>query len=104
MEWKKGKFVISTERSKLDLKVIHSFLDQQSYWANGRSVETIRRSIRHSLSFGIYHRKKQIGFARVITDYATFAWIADVFVLEEYRGLGLSKWLMEVILQHPRLQ
>lgn len=104
MEWKKGKFTISTDRRKLDLKVIHDFLDKQSYWATGRSIQTIRRSIRHSVAFGIYHGKKQVGFARVITDFATFAWIADVFVLDAYRGQGLSKWLMEVMVSHPRLQ
>ena len=104
MEWKKGRFVISTDRKRLNIDVIHSYLSGRSYWATGRSVETIRRSIQHSLSFGIYSGRKQVGFARVITDYATFAWIADVFVLEDYRGKGLSKWLMEVILGHPRLQ
>src|SRR5262245_28099723 len=102
-EWRNGEFLISVDKTKLDLNVIHRFLDG-SYWAKGRSVETIRRSIENSIAFGLYKDEKQIGFARVITDYATFAWIADVFIIEEYRGRGLSKWLMEVIIGHPELQ
>ena len=102
-EWQRGDYRISTEKSRLNLDVIHKFLDS-SYWAPGRSVETIQRSIENSISFGIYKGHEQIGFARVITDYATFAWIADVFVLEQHRGQGLSKWLMEVIITHPELQ
>ena len=102
-EWQRGAYTISTEKSRLDLEVIHRFLDT-SYWAQGRSVETIRRSIENSVSVGIFKSVEQVGFARVITDYATFAWIADVFILEEHRGKGLSKWLMEVIVTHPELQ
>jgi len=102
-EWQLGDYTISTDKSRLNLEVIHEFLDS-SYWAAGRSAETIRRSIENSISFGIYCDAQQIGFARVITDYATFAWIADVFVVEEHRGKGLSKWLMEVIISHPELQ
>lgn len=104
MEWKKGKYVISTDRRRLDLNLIHDFLNQESYWATGRSLRTIARSIRHSVSFGIYAGKRQVGFARVVTDFATFAWIGDVFVIKEHRGKGLSKWLMQVMLGHPRLQ
>lgn len=102
-EWRNGEFLISTDKTKLDLNVIRRFLDG-SYWAKGRSVETIRRSIENSIAFGVYKDDRQIGFARVITDYATFAWIADVFIIEEFRGRGLSKWLMEVIIGHPELQ
>lgn len=101
--WKRGEYLISTDKSLLNISVIHSFLST-SYWAPGRSAETIQRSLDNSLSFGIYKDNEQIGFARVVTDYATIAWIADVFVLEEYRGRGLSKWLMEVIISHPDLQ
>jgi GNAT superfamily N-acetyltransferase len=104
MKWRKNEFVIDTSRRKLDLDVIHHYLSEESYWATGRSRETIERSIQNSLSFGIYHRDRQIGFGRVITDYATFAWIADVFVLEAYRGKGLAKWLMEIMIAHPKLQ
>ena len=102
--WQKGEFEISTDRQRLDREMIHDFLSHQSYWAQGRSLEVVNRCIEHSLSFGIYRGTQQIGFARVVTDYATFAWLADVFVLEEYRGQGLGKWLIEVILTHPRLQ
>lgn len=101
--WQRGEYKISTDKGLLDIDVIHDFLNT-SYWAAGRSVETIRRSIDHSLSFGIYKGDRLVGFARVITDYATFAWIADVFVLEDHRGKGLSKWLMEVMIGHPELQ
>lgn len=100
---KRGDFTISTDKAMLDLDVIHEFLNT-SYWAAGRSVETIQRSIENSLSFGVYKGDQQVGFARVITDYATFAWIADVFILESVRGQGLGKWLMKVILEHPELQ
>jgi len=105
IEWRQGDYVISTERERLDVDLIHKFLSESSYWAIGRSLEVVRRSIEHSLAFGIYQgERQQIGFARVITDYATFAWIADVFVLEEFRGQGLGKWLVEIILGHPELQ
>ena len=102
-EWTQGEYSISTDEARLDVDVIHHFLDS-SYWASGRSIETIRRSIDHSLPFGVYKENQQVGFARVITDYATFAWIADVFILEEHQGRGLGKWLMEIILTHPELQ
>ncbi|MGI9107759.1 MAG: GNAT family N-acetyltransferase [Pyrinomonadaceae bacterium] len=103
-EWRRGDYVISTERARLDVGLIHKFLTESSYWATGRPLEVVRRSLEHSLAFGIYSGERQLGFARVITDYATFAWIADVFVLEEFRGQGLGKWLVEVILSHPELQ
>jgi GNAT superfamily N-acetyltransferase len=103
-EWRRGDYLISTDRARLDWDVIHSYLSGESYWAKGRSVETIRRSVENSLPFGIYKADRQVGFGRVVTDYATFAWVADVFVLEEFRGEGLSKWLMEVMLAHPELQ
>ncbi|HEV7842087.1 MAG TPA: GNAT family N-acetyltransferase [Pyrinomonadaceae bacterium] len=103
-EWRRGDYLISTDGARLDWDVIHGYLSGESYWAKGRSIETIRRSVENSLPFGIYKAGRQVGFARVVTDYATFAWIADVFVLEEFRGQGLSKWLMEVMLAHPELQ
>ena len=103
-EWARGDYQISTDKTRFDLNLIHDFLNNESYWATGRSLETIKRSIEHSLSFGIYKGERQVGFARVVTDYATFGWLADVFILEEFRGEGLSKWLMEVILAHPDLQ
>lgn len=96
-------YCISTDKSRLDIRVIHSFLNT-SYWAAGIPLETIERSIAGSLCFGVYRASEQIGFARVISDLATFAYLADVFILEAYRGRGLSKWLLETILAHPDLQ
>lgn len=103
-EWQRGEYTISTDSKRLDLSVIHDFISNQSYWAQGRAIETVKRALDNSLNFGLYKSDQQIGFARVVTDYATFAWIADVFVLPEERGRGLSKWLIEVILSHPELQ
>lgn len=103
-EWRRGDYLISTDRSLLDLRMIQDYLSNSSYWAVGRSLETVTRSIENSLSFGLYENGKQVGFARVVTDYATFAWLADVFVLESARGRGLGTWLVEVILAHPQLQ
>ena len=102
--WERGDYLISTDRSRLDVELIHDFLSRTSYWASGRTLEVVQRSIENSLAFGVYKENHQVGFARVVTDYATFAWVADVFVLTEHRGRGLSKWLMEVMLSHPRLQ
>ena len=103
-EWRQGEYLICTDRDRLDIALIHGFLSRQTYWAKGRSVEVVKRSIENSLPFGLFKDNQQIGFARVVTDYATFAWLADVFVLDEFRGRGLAKWLMEVILAHPELQ
>jgi GNAT superfamily N-acetyltransferase len=103
MNFIKDRFIISTEKEKLEIDFIHSFLTR-SYWAEGISKEVIQRSIDGSLCFGVFEKTRQIGFARMITDKATFAYLADVFIIEEYRGLGLSKWLMEVIMSHPELQ
>jgi GNAT superfamily N-acetyltransferase len=102
-ERKFGRFELTTDKTRMQLDVIYRFL-QKSYWANKRSVQAIQRSIEYSLPFGIFDGDKQIGFARVISDYSTFAWIADVFIDEEYRGQGLSKFLMESMLAHPELQ
>lgn len=96
-------FTISTDPARLDLDGICSFLSR-SYWANARTRETTRRALEHSLCFGVYDGEQQIGFARAVTDYATFAWLADVFIAEEYRGRGLGKWLVEVVLSHPDVQ
>ena len=102
-EWRQGEYLISTEKSRLDIDVIHRFLSR-SYWAQGIPREVVEQSIEHSLPFGVYKGEQQVGFAGVITDYATFAYVGDVFVLEKYRGLGLSKWVMQVIVEHPTLQ
>ena len=95
---------ISTDKTKLDLQVIHQYLSTESYWAQGRSLETIVKSIENSLCFGVYLEGKQIGFARVVTDYAVFAWVMDVFILPDYRGRGYSKKLMQAMVSHDKLQ
>ena len=95
---------ISTDKKKLDIKLIHEFLSQESYWAKGRNIEVVKRSIENSLCFGVYDENKQIGFARVVTDYAIFAWLLDVFILKEYRGKGYSKMLLNAIMTHEKLQ
>ena len=103
-EVREGDLVISDDKSLLDRALIHRFLSERSYWAKGVPREVVDRSIEHSLCFGIYHDGRQLGFARVVSDFATFAWLADVFVVEEQRGRGLSKRLVAAILAHPRLQ
>ena len=92
-----GEFRIGTDPDELDVAVIHRYLSTESYWAQEIPVAVVEKAIANSLCFGIYKDNQQIGFARLVTDKATFAYLADVFVLEEYRGQGLSKWLMEVI-------
>jgi GNAT superfamily N-acetyltransferase len=102
-EWREGAYLISDAEHLLRLDVIHEFLIK-SYWSAGIPKELLGRAIANSLCFGVYVGTQQVGFARVISDYATFAYIADVFVLEEHRGKGLSKRLMEMIMSHPKLQ
>ena len=103
-DWQHGEYIVSTDPSRLDMELIHRYLSTQAYWAIGRSRETVELAWQNSLPFGIYREKQQLGFARVVTDYATFAWLADVFVLPEHRGLGLSKLLLQDIFSHPELQ
>ena len=98
----KGEFAVSTDRNRVDVASVHAFLTT-SYWAKGIPRETVERSIENSLCFGVYRGGEQVGFARIISDFATYAYLADVYVLEAYRGLGLSKWLMECIVSHPAL-
>lgn len=102
-DWRKGDYLISTDPTRLNAALIHDFISNQSYWGQGRRIETVQRALSNSLNFGIYKGDEQVGFARVVTDYCTFAWLADVFVIENQRGMGLSKWLMEVIISHPQL-
>jgi len=102
-EWAQGEFLISTDPRKLDLDLIHGFMES-AYWCENIPRGTVGASIANSLTFGIYREDEQVGFARVITDYATIAYLGDLFIVEAYRGLGLSKWLMNVIVSHPRLQ
>lgn len=103
-EVRKNDFLISTDKSLLDLDIIHGFLSKESYWAMNIPRDVVERSIEHSLCFGLYHQQQQIGFAKLVTDQATFAYLGDVFVLESYRGKGLSKWLIESVHAHPGVQ
>ena len=96
-------YSISTDPSRLDIGVIQEFL-AQSYWAEGIPRDVVERAIRGSICFGVYEYEKQIGFARVVTDAATFAYLGDVFIIETHRGRGLAAWLMELIIAHPDLQ
>lgn len=98
------EILISTDKALLDVTVIHDFLVNESYWAQTRTIEQTRTAIENSICFGVYDGEKQIGFARVVSDKATFAYVGDVFILEEYRGCGLSKRLMKEMVSHPELQ
>ena len=100
----KGEFFITTDSVKINLNTVHQFLSQESYWAKDVPIEIVKRSIENSLCFSVFYKEQQIGFARVITDKATFAYLADVFIIKEYRGRGLSKWLLQTIHAHPELQ
>lgn len=104
MEIERDGFQISTDGSRLDLDAIHEFLSKESYWAKNRTREQTQTAIKNSICFGLYHGDRQLGFARVVSDQATFAYVGDVYVIEEFRGRGLSKWLMQVIVEHPDLQ
>jgi len=103
MEWTKEDFTITTNKDMIDVNYVHWFLSH-SYWAEGIPLETVRKSIEGALCFSVVYSNHQVGFARVITDKATFAYLADVFIDENFRGRGLSKWLMEVIMSHSDLQ
>jgi len=102
-EWKQNEFVVSTDPAKLDVKAIHAFLTR-AYWSEQMPLEVIERALKHSLCFGLFESQAQIGLARVVTDYATFAYLCDVYVSESHRGRGLGKWLIECVMAHPQLQ
>jgi len=95
---------ITTDPARIDVDLVHRFLSESSYWARGRSRETVERSLRHSLCFGVFSNGQQVGFARVVSDRAVFAYLMDVFILPAWRGRGLSKLLLRAILEHPELQ
>jgi GNAT superfamily N-acetyltransferase len=97
-------FTISTDPDRLDLQAAHAYLANEAYWSRGIPFAVFRKSVENSLCFGVYQGERQVGFARAISDFATFAYLADVFILEEQRGRGLGKWLVECILSHPALQ
>ncbi|MEZ4755787.1 MAG: GNAT family N-acetyltransferase [Flavobacteriales bacterium] len=100
----KDDFCISTDKTKLDLDAIHDFLSTQAYWCLNIPKEKVQIAIDNSLCFGVYKEKKQIGFARIISDFSTIAYLGDVYILKEYRGKGLSKWLMETVMDYSQLQ
>jgi GNAT superfamily N-acetyltransferase len=102
-EWRRDHYLVSTDKRRLDLAVVHGFLTT-SYWSAGIPLETVQRAIEHSLAFGVYADEQQVGMARVISDYTTFAYVADVFILDAHRGQGLGLWLMECVIAHPHLQ
>ncbi len=97
-------YEISTDQDRLDVEVVFRFLSEESYWSPGIPRAVVERSINNSLCFGVYHGEAQVGFARIVTDRATFALVADVFIVELHRGKGLSKWLMHEVMAHPDLQ
>jgi len=98
------EYEISTDKKRLDPAMIHDFLANESYWAKGIPLEVLEKSIENSLCFGVYHQGRQVGFARVVTDYATTAYVGDVFIIESYRGRGLGKRLIKTIVDHPELE
>lgn len=104
MEVRRDDYLISTDRELLDVAAIQRFLTEVSYWARERTIEQTETAIANSICFGVYADGRQIGFARVVSDNATFAYVGDVYIIDDYRGRGLSKWLMEVIVAHPDLQ
>jgi N-acetylglutamate synthase-like GNAT family acetyltransferase len=97
-------FTITTDKSKMDVHAIHEYLSMHSTWSKHIPLDTVKTVIEHSLNFGLFHSKEQIGYARVISDFATIAYLGDIYILEKYRGRGLSKKLMNSIMQHPNLQ
>ena len=99
-----GSFSISTDHEKLNFDFIHDYLCNQSYWAQGRSREVVEKSIRNSLCFGVFDEEQQVGFARIVSDYITFAWLCDVFIAESHRGQGLGKWLVKSVISHPEVE
>jgi GNAT superfamily N-acetyltransferase len=96
-----GAYLISSDPARLDLDAIYAYLSGESYWARGRPRDQIVRGIENSVPFGVYREGEQVGFARIVTDYATFAWLADVYVLAQHRGQGLGKALIEAVIEHP---
>lgn len=97
-------YEISTDRERIDVELVFHYLSEESYWATGIPRDVVERAIDNSLCFGVYHGEALVGFARIVTDRATFALVADVFILESHRGKGLSKWLMREVMDHHDLQ
>jgi GNAT superfamily N-acetyltransferase len=104
-EFTQGDFIISTDKTKLQISVIHCFLSNESYWAKNISLKIVERSLENSLTFGVFDKQnQQAGFARVVTDFSVFATLGDVFIIKEKRGLGLAQWLIKTILSFPELK
>ena len=97
-------YTVTTDLNKMDMEFIHNYLSKESYWAKGRSMELVRKSMANSLCFGLFHKDRQIGFGRVATDYVVFAWLMDLFISPADRGRGLGQMLLQSIMEHPDLQ
>ncbi|WGS54263.1 GNAT family N-acetyltransferase [Paraburkholderia sp. D15] len=104
MAWKEESLSVTTDIDKFDFAAIHQYLSEVAYWSRGIAREKVERAARNSLAFGLFHEAEQIGFARVITDATTFAYLSDVFIFPDWQGLGLGQWLMKCVLAHPDLQ
>ena len=104
MQWTRDDYRLSTDIDEFDFDVVHRYLSEVAYWSPGIAREKVERAARHSLAFGLFLRDEQIGYARMITDTATFAYLADVFVLPAHQGAGLGKWMMQCVMAHPDLQ
>lgn len=104
IESRRDGFLLSTDKGRLQVDVIHHYLSSESYWAAGITRNIVEKAIAHSLCMGLYLDEKQVGFARVVTDQATFAYLADVFILPDYRGKGLARWMIATLQDHPALQ
>jgi GNAT superfamily N-acetyltransferase len=100
----KGDYLISTDISKINISIVHDFLANHSHWSKNIPLEKVKKSVENSLNFGVFHQNNMIGYARIISDFATIAYLGDVFILPPHRGKGLSKWLISVIINHPELQ
>ena len=103
MRWTRGPYVVSDDKRRLNLTLIGQWLDQ-TYWAKDQPMSVLRRAVKHSLCLGLYRGRQQMGFARAVTDYATFTWICDVIVDPAHRGQGLGKWMVDCLVHHPKLQ
>lgn len=103
MEWNRPPYTISTDPTRLDVALIYRFLSEEAFWALNRPREVVERSLGNSLCFGVYHGTAQVGFCRLVTDHATFGWLDDVFILPQYRGQGLGKWLVACVMAHPEV-
>ena len=100
----KGDYLITTDKAKMDITFIHHFLSTEAYWSKNIPLATVQRAFDHSLNFGVFHHGSQVGYARIISDFATICYLGDVFIIPEHRRKGLSKWMMEQVMAHPDLE